>query len=64
MHKIRSFVLVELLDPIARRIGTGVSGYLIGAGVESDTVNVIATGLVAALGVIVDLALSHKARAR
>lgn len=61
---MRKFFLGEILDPIFRRLGTAASAYLIGIGVQAETVNLIVTGMLAAAGLSVDLMLSHKARAK
>lgn len=49
----------EIVGPILRRGGTAFGAYLIGIGVHSDSATQIAAGVVAALGVILDLTLSH-----
>lgn len=54
-----NFVWKEILAPVTRRLGTAIGGVLVGYGVAEDTAAIIVAGLVAALGVVFDLVLSH-----
>ena len=47
----------EVTKPIARRVGSIASGYLISVGVSQDVTTTIVTGLTAAILVGVDLAV-------
>lgn len=57
-----SWVINEIAGPLSRRVGTMAGSYLLTLGVSSETVNVVTAGLVAGIGVLVDLATSHAAR--
>ena len=49
----------SIAEPISRRIGTMASGFLVAQGVAAETVAVIETGLIAAVLVGIDIALSN-----
>jgi len=49
----------EVFAPLYRRIGTASASALVAIGVQTEPANQIALGVVAALGILHDLALSH-----
>lgn len=62
---MKTFVLREVLGPLSVRIGTALSGYLIGQfAADPSLANEVATGLAAAMLIAVDLVLSAIARHR
>ena len=52
----------NIADPLLRRIGTGAAAYLVGIGVATETASLIEAGLIAALGVSIDLVSSYLSR--
>lgn len=52
-------VLRNIIEPVSRRLGTAVSGALIGYGVAADEANLIGSALVVVVGIGSDLLLSY-----
>lgn len=53
-----------VLEPLLRRLGTAVGGYLVGMGVDATSTGQIVTGLTVAVLVGVDLLISARERGR
>lgn len=53
-----SIMVKQIMQPILRRLGTVLTGFLIGTGVPQETTAQIVMGLTALVLVGVDLALS------
>jgi hypothetical protein len=62
LNGFQKFVIGELAQPIMRRIGTAAGGYLVGVGVATEVANTIVLGLIAAMGVGIDLINSSAER--
>lgn len=60
---MQMWILVQLVKPALRRVGTALAAFLAGRGIPDDTISIIVTGAVAAAGVIIDLVASSKDRA-
>lgn len=52
----------NVLDPMAVRVGTGISGLLVGYGLTESHADIVGMACVAVLGVGIDLMLSWLAR--
>lgn len=61
---MKKFILKEIAGPVVRRIGTMLGAYMIASGVADETANVIVAGVIAAIGLAVDLVASHLSRGR
>ena len=55
------FLTAQILRPLVRRAGSILAAYLVGLGVAHEVAATIELGLVAALGVALDLVLEWRA---
>jgi len=53
----------EVLQPVTRRLGFALAGFLVAKGIDADLANQIATGVMATALALSDLALSRAQRA-
>lgn len=56
---MNKLLIREVLGPAIARVGTAISGYLVGAGAASSDAEKIAVGAIALVMVGADLALGH-----
>ena len=57
---MKSFIIRELLKPALTRVGTALGFFLVGTvAVSPDVAEQIQVGLIAAIGVVVDLVVRH-----
>lgn len=59
---MKSWLVTEFLKPTVRRLGTGVSAYLIGMGAAATVAQQITLGFVALAMFLIELVLSSKER--
>jgi hypothetical protein len=59
MKNLQTFLLTELAAPLTRRLGTALGAYLVAQGIGSDPAEQIVTGVLAAIAVGIDLAMSY-----
>ena len=62
MRKVYKFILSELAKPIIRRLGTAMSGTLVGLGIAADQAVQVETAATALLLIVADLILSGMER--
>jgi len=61
---MRKMLILEVLAPLLRRLGTYTAGVLTSLGVATDDISTIVAGGGAVIMVLVDLGLSHTNRKR
>jgi len=62
MRSISSVLLNDLLAPLVRRMGAAVGGAAVTLGATTDQVSAVTAGVIAAIGIALDLSLSRLER--
>lgn len=57
MVQMMEYLIYEIMGPVARRLGTAVGTFLGGYGVAEGDVNAVVGGVVALVGIGVDLGI-------